>query len=199
MALSDSYQFRTPAVAEVSITSEAELVARAKHDRQAFAPLYRTYVGPVYRYCYHRLGTREAAEDATSEVFIKALANLPLHRADRSFRSWLFAIAHNVVVDTYRTNRTARPLGVIPEIVDLAPTPEERALIATAVQEVRGVLAELPAGQREIIELRLVGLTGTEIAEILGRSPGAIKISQLRAYASLRLLLDIPTTQISEK
>lgn len=169
----------------------------AKRDRRAFAALYRAYVEPVYRFCYHRLNSREAAEDATSEVFMKALASLNAHQSDRSFRGWIFAIAHNVVVDSYRSRKPAGSLNGIPEIVDLAPSPEERALTAAAVQEVRNVLSELPPGQREIVELRLAGLTGAEIADVLGRSPGAVKIAQLRAYARIRTLLSDEPSHVS--
>ena len=83
---------------------DAALVARAKADPRAFAPLYRRYVDPVYRYCYRRLGNREAAEDATSLVFARALAVLPKCR-DETFRSWLFAIAHNVIANDLRDQR----------------------------------------------------------------------------------------------
>src|SRR3954447_12702789 len=83
---------------------EVSLVARAQEDRRAFAPLYVRYADPIYRYCFHRLGTRQAAEDATSLVFEKAIAKLPSFR-QQSFRSWLFSIAHNVIVDNYRATR----------------------------------------------------------------------------------------------
>ena len=53
---------------------DAELVARAVADRTAFEPLYKRYVGSVYGYCYRRLGAREAAEDATHQIFVHALA-----------------------------------------------------------------------------------------------------------------------------
>ena len=56
-----------------SAETEADLIARATHDSQAFAFLYRRYLDPVYRYCYHRLGSKEAAEDVTSQVFSKVL------------------------------------------------------------------------------------------------------------------------------
>src|SRR4051812_44637441 len=79
--------------------SDAVLVARSKVDPQTFALLYQRYVTAIYRYCYHRLGSAESAEDATSEIFLKALVALPRHRDNQSFRSWLFAIAHNVVTD----------------------------------------------------------------------------------------------------
>src|SRR5687767_10813554 len=75
-----------------SAETEANLIARAAHDAQAFAFLYRRYLDPVYRYCYHRLGSKEAAEDVTSQVFSKALGALSTYRGERPFRSWLFAI-----------------------------------------------------------------------------------------------------------
>ena len=77
-------------------------VARAQRDPTAFAPLYLAYVDPVYRYCYRRLGSREAAEDATSLVFERALRSLASFRGG-SFRGWLFTIAHNAVIDQLRT------------------------------------------------------------------------------------------------
>src|SRR3954468_21415789 len=88
---------------------EADLVAIAKRDRAAFAPLYRRYVDPVYRYCDRCLGNREAAEDATSLTFTKALAALASCRDDK-FRSWLFSIAHNVIVDVRADRRQWKPL-----------------------------------------------------------------------------------------
>src|SRR5262245_37720478 len=87
---------------------ESLLVALAQQDRQAFAPLYDHYVGPIYRYCYQRLGRREAAEDATSLVFVKALNALPTYRGG-AFGGWLFAIAHNTVMDTLRAAPSRLP------------------------------------------------------------------------------------------
>lgn len=63
-----------------AIPNDATLVAAAQADSQAFAPLYARYLQPIYRYCYRRLGTCVMAEDATSEVFVKALAGLPRYR-----------------------------------------------------------------------------------------------------------------------
>lgn len=72
---------------------ERLIVARARHDRAAFAPLYERYLNDVYRYCHFRLGSREAAEDVTSLTFLKAMNSLGQFRGG-SFRAWLFTIAH---------------------------------------------------------------------------------------------------------
>ena len=168
---------------------DAVLVARAKADPASFAPLYRRYVTAVYRYCYHRLGSAEAAEDATSDVFLKALAALPRRRDDQSFRSWLFAIAHNVVADSYRARRPSEPLDPTAELVDAAPTPEDLALAAEGDRAVRTLLTRLAPDQARVLELRLAGLTGPEVARALGRTHAAVKIAQVRGYARLRKLL----------
>ena len=62
------------------VTAEADLVARAQQDRQEFAHLYQDYLPQVYRYCYRGLGSQEAAEDATSQIFTQALAALPRYQ-----------------------------------------------------------------------------------------------------------------------
>jgi RNA polymerase sigma-70 factor (ECF subfamily) len=173
-----------------ALDDDTEWVAQAKRDPGAFAPLYTRYVDPVYRYCYRRLGQPEAAADATAQVFAKALAALPHYREDApSFRSWLFAIAHNVIVDALRAHRPVAPLAAAAGVAAPEPSPEERALSAEVETTMHRLLAQLPAEQRQILELRLAGLTGPEIAAVLGRSLGAVKIAQVRAFARLRRAL----------
>jgi RNA polymerase sigma-70 factor (ECF subfamily) len=163
-------------------------VERARHDRQAFAPLYRHYVARVYGYCYHRLGSREAAEDATSLVFAKALTALPGHRGC-SFRGWLFGIAHHVVADALRARGPDAPLEAAAEVVDASPSLEELALVDEDRCRLRELLAQLPPDQRSIVELRLAGLTSAEIGQALGRSRGAVDVAYHRALVRLRTLL----------
>ena len=105
---------------------EAALIARAKLDPRAFAPLYRRYAGQIYGYCHHRLDSREAAEDATSQIFAKALGSLSTCRGE-SVRGWLFGIAHHVVADRYRERAPDAPLEAAGSILDVSPSPEELA------------------------------------------------------------------------
>lgn len=175
---------------------EDVLVARAQRDPRAFAPLYDRYFDAVYRYCYHRLGSWEAAEDAASLVFTNALAALPRYRPREdpgSFRGWLFAIAHNVVANShrYRARHPARPLTAAIEVRDAAPSPEEAALAGEAHRTVWALLEQLPDDQRRLLELRLAGLTDAEIARVLGRSHGAVRASQFRAVTRLRGLMGV--------
>jgi len=173
---------------------DAELVARAQADRQAFALLYRRYLDPIHQYCYRRLGSREAAEDATSLVFTKAFAALPTYRAG-SFRSWLFAIAYHVITDDLRARRVVAELDAAAEVPDRGLTPEEVIMAADANSSVVRLLDCLPAGQRRVVELRLAGLTGREVAAVLGCSLASVKIAQVRAYSRLRGLLAGPVRE----
>lgn len=172
---------------------EAAIVARAQRDPAAFAPLYQEYLSPVYRYCYRRLGSREAAEDATSLIFERALRSLSRFRGD-SFRAWLFAIAHNAVTDSYRRRDANSSFADALEIADPAPHPEQLALLADEQRLLMTALALLPADQRHVIELRLSGIPSIEAAEILGRSPQAVRALQLRATRRLQALLATSNT-----
>ncbi len=178
----------TPAQAEIA--SDAELVALARRDPQAFAQLYGRYLDPIHRYCFRRLGSREAAEDATSLIFANALAALPRYHGS-SFRSWLFTIAHHVIVDRYRGTHPEHSLEAAAEVLDDARSPEELAIAAEERRSVCALFAQLPEHQRRVVELRLAGLTGAEIAQVLGRSRANVDVTQSRAVARLRVLLGV--------
>jgi RNA polymerase sigma-70 factor (ECF subfamily) len=141
---------------------DAAVVARAQRDPRAFAPLYERYFEAIYRYTYRRLSSHEAAEDATSIVFHRALERLTQFRGG-SFRAWLFTIAHNVVTDTYRERRPTQSFDDAQiDPVDPDATPEETALARELGRSLHEVLAQIAPDQRRVLELRLAGLTGRE-------------------------------------
>src|SRR5215211_9155185 len=172
------------------VRDESALITLAQGDPQAFAPLYHHYVDDVFRYCARRLGDAEEAADVTSLIFARALAALPRYQGTGSFRSWLFAIAHNAVIDGQHAVHPWAPLEAGADQIDPTPSPEEVALRDDAAREVRAVLARLPREQRQVVELRLAGLTNSEMAAILGRSVPALQMLQGRALIRLRALLD---------
>ena len=168
------------------------LVAAARLDPVAFAPLYGRYFDPVYRYCIRRLGHPEEAADATAQVFVKVLAGLPRYRGDgKSFRSWLFAIAHNELVNAHRGRTVTVAIEEARYVIEPSPLTEEQVLTAETGRTIRSLLAQLPNDQREVMELRLAGLTAVEIASTVGRSPGSVKIAQHRAINQLRSVMDL--------
>jgi RNA polymerase sigma-70 factor (ECF subfamily) len=181
------------------VDEDTVLVARAQRDQQDFALLYRHYLPQVYRYCYRRLGSREAAEDATSQVFTHALAALARFE-DRggSFRSWLFTITHNIVTDEGRRTRPSLPLDAAGAVAASAPEPDEEVIRAEERQTLAALLLQLPPPQRQVLELRMAGLTGVEIAAVLGRSLGAIRKLQYRTLLRLRDMLEVTGAQMKE-
>jgi len=171
----------------VTTIDDAMLVAHAKRDRDAFAPLYITYFDRVYAYCYRRLGDPDTAADATSSIFTRALESLAsCHEAN--FRPWLFAIAHNILADHFRGRRFDRPLDDRLQLHDKGPSPEEGAIASETIRSVALLLSQLPPNQRHVLELRLAGLTSKEIGAILGKHPNAIDQAQFRAIQRLRML-----------
>ncbi|HEV2527357.1 MAG TPA: sigma-70 family RNA polymerase sigma factor [Thermomicrobiales bacterium] len=166
---------------------DTTLARIAATDRRAFAQLYRRWAEAVYRYCYRRLGTREAAEDATSQTMIRALDGIAGFRGG-SFPAWLFTIAHNVVAPTVR-RPSHRLTGSLPDelaVVDPGPGPETLALASESSRQLYAALAVLTPEQRQVIDLRLADLTTVEIAQVTGRTTDAVKMLHYRAIRRLR-------------
>jgi RNA polymerase sigma-70 factor, ECF subfamily len=174
---------------------DVALVAAAGRDPHDFAPLFLRYWDPVLRYCTVRLRDHHDAEDAASQVFVDAYASL--HRfQDRggagSFRSWLFTIAHHEIANRhrYRVRHPESPLEDMEESFGTNPTVEQ-AETTDELARVTALVQELPDRPREVVELRLAGLTDREIAEVLGISGQAVRQAQSRAVAQLRIRMGI--------
>lgn len=158
-------------------------------DSDAFGRLYDGYVRKIYDFIYYRTHHRETAEDLTSDVFMKAFAGLrgfdPEHG---SFSSWLYRIARNRVIDHYRTAKHAEDIEDVWDVLksgeDVNRDAETRELLRAAEK----LVAQLPAAQRDVVIMRAWDqLSYAEIAEILGKSEAACKMSFSRAVATLRL------------
>jgi RNA polymerase sigma factor (sigma-70 family) len=168
--------------------SDAVQVLAARQDLSAFEPLYRRYADGVYRYCARRLDDPERAADATSAIFIKAMQSIE-HCQPESFRSWLFSIAHNTTIDARRTSRNHAPLDTVFVPGNEALQPESLFTREESRLEIVALLDHLTPDQRHVVELRLSGLDGYEIAQALGRSRASVDTAQSRAIARLRRIL----------
>ena len=164
--------------------SDEQLVAAARSDGRAFASLYERYLDRIYRYCYNRLGNREAAEDATGEVFLKALASLERYRSG-IFAAWLYTIARNVVTSYYRKSHPAEPWEGV-ERSDPEQMPEQVAEAQERWASVQAALERLSEDQRAAVELPAAGWSDTQIADVLGKSPAAVKMIRYRAMKRLQ-------------
>jgi RNA polymerase sigma-70 factor (ECF subfamily) len=181
------------------------LVEAAQRDPARFDALYRRYLAQVYSYAYYELGDHHAAEDATERTFLAALGNLARFEerarpADgdgaSTFRVWLFQIARNVVANERRAARR-RPSEPIDETTVIAdPLDVEGDLVA---REDAGAawraVGRLAGDRRRALVLRFVDeMTTAEIAGILGRSEGAVRVLIHRALRSVARDLEEPRT-----
>jgi RNA polymerase sigma-70 factor (ECF subfamily) len=159
----------------------------ARRDPAAFVQLYRRHYDAVFRYCVHRLFERQAAEDITSEVFLKVVENFGRFKgSERQLRNWLYKIATNAVNDYLR--KTARRNGFLKRAREQANSQVancgESAEKLAALKE--AVFALKPRYQT-IITLRFFeNLKLTEIAEVLASRPGTVRSQLARALAKLR-------------
>jgi len=177
----------------------SQLIAKACNNPSAFVQLYRSHYDAVFRYCVHRLFERQAAEDVTSDVFLKVVENIHCFSGnEHQFRCWLYKIATNAVNNYLRkTARRNRLLKVAREqanslVADCGESAEKLTLLREAV-------FALKPRYQTIITLRFFeNLKLTEIAEVLGSSPGTIRSQLARALAKLRKVLDTVFTEKSK-
>ena len=161
---------------------ERALIEAAKADPARFIDLYERHFQRVYAYVIRRTASRADAEDITSEVFERALLNLPRFEwRGVPLIAWLFRIAANALADRRRQieRNSADPPPDIPDESESA-TIERRAMLFQLVDR-------LPDQQQRVIEMRFVeGRSIREIAAAMKRSEGAVKQLQLRALQNLR-------------
>lgn len=161
---------------------ERLLIEAAQRDLSRFAELYEVWFDRVYTYVARRIGDRGETEDLVSDVFHHALANLRRFEwRGAPFSAWLFRIAANKIAD--RWERLAREQALEPPR-ELEEADQEEAYDRA---KLFALMRDLPDDQRKVLELRFLEEMSTrEVAEVLGRSEGAVKQLQFRGLESLR-------------
>jgi RNA polymerase sigma-70 factor, ECF subfamily len=175
--------------------TEKELIVRAAAgDAEAFGDLYSMHLDAIYRYIFFRIGEPQEAEDLTETVFLKAWEALPGYKdLGNPFTSWLYRIAHNMVIDFHRRNKpiienseanlpderedvSANTLGIIIESENLS--------------ELAKAVSQLSSEQQQVISLRFIqGLSHSEIARVIGKNEGTCRMIQHRALTTLSKIL----------
>lgn len=167
-------------------TSDEELVRMAQRDPEQFGLLYERYAGQIEGFIRSRVnGNHALAQDLTSQAFTKAFAALPRYQ-DGPFSSWLYQIARNTVIDNHRRRHSMIPIDEVGELVSPEIGPDEHAVAGPRRDRIREALEGLKPQLRDVVKLRLHGLTNDEIGERLGMSRTAVKSAQYRAFNTLR-------------
>lgn len=186
-----------------AVSAIGTLVQRAADgDEQATHDLLARVHPLALRYCRMRLSrlpgdARHFVDDLAQEVCIAVLCALPRYRdTGKPFEAFVVGIAQHKVADLQRAamrrpGSTVVPSDEMPEQPDNSLGPEERALLSSDTEWAKKLLASLPEHQRELILLRVaVGLTAEETGQMLGMSPGAVRVAQHRALSRLRALAE---------
>jgi RNA polymerase sigma-70 factor, ECF subfamily len=165
---------------------DSVLAKDANHNEEAFAALYRRYVNLVYRYLYRRLGSTKDAEDLTSQVFMDVMEYLENYREKGRFSSWLFTIARRRLADHYRLRQTDH-------LEDAVDVQEDSPHLETVMEErdakafLDKLISRLDRERQEILLLRFAaGLSFSEMADLLNRSEGSVKMMLYRTLDWLR-------------
>jgi RNA polymerase sigma-70 factor, ECF subfamily len=166
-----------------------ELLAAAQGgDERAFAVLWRELQPAVLR--YFRVAAGEAAEDLAADTWVSVIRSLGRFRGDeRAFRAWVFTVARHRAID-WRRQAARRPTRLVPaELLAERPAPDDpvaEVLEAQSTRAALALLAELPADQAEVVALRVLGgLEVAEVARIVGKRPGTVRVL---AHRGLRRL-----------
>jgi RNA polymerase sigma-70 factor (ECF subfamily) len=171
---------------------ERQLVENAKRDPRQFGALYDRHFQQIYRFVYSRVREQTAAEDVTSEIFIKALKAMPRYQdTGRPFSAWLYQIAVNAIADRYRTLRPSQPLDDFHDLSVAGPALEDLATHRDEIRRIWSLVEELPGQQRTALVLKFQeDMKIDDIAVAMGKSPGAVKLLIHRGVSRLRQDVD---------
>jgi len=168
--------------------SDSELIRRAiAGDTDAFGALYERYMTAIYRYIYFRIGDERVSEDLTGTTFLRVWESLDRFQPDRiSFRSWLYRVAHNLLVDRYRTQK---PVSRLDDFTphDRQPDPEHQLIDNEESRLLAKAISHIKPDYQEVVSLRFISqLSHVETARIMGRNEGAVRVLQHRALKALK-------------
>lgn len=173
--------------------TEEQMIKAAKEDLSNFTALYEKYFKAVYRYSYKRVSLNKSlAEDITSETFVKAIENFEkFDYTGKPFVAWLYQIAHNLIVDYFRSKKEQ---NVSLDSLVIPPEEDKESILSTLSKEelkkkITDNLEKLPDEVRNLFTLKLTeDLTFKQIAKTLDDTEGAVK---MRYYRGIELLEEI--------
>ncbi len=155
----------------------------------AWRELYASLAGQLIGYAAAK-GVRDP-EDVAAEVMAKVAGTIGRFQGDEpAFRSWVFTIAHHAIVDELRRQRPTTSIDATSFRLAASDDPEAAVVAELGAAEARALLDELPPDHRDVVLLRVLGgFDVAEVAQILGRRPGTVRVQQHRAFRRLRAVV----------
>jgi RNA polymerase sigma-70 factor (ECF subfamily) len=162
-------------------------------DKEAFGHLYDHYFLQIFKYLVIRSDNREDAEDMTEIVFMKAWEHLPHFggkKKERNFHAWIFRIAHNTLIDHFRTKKTTLSLEPVSQNRSSDAEPEKVVLQNEKAKRIHEAIKMLDEVSQQVIVSRFIGgLSHKETAQSVGVNGNNARIIQYRALRKLNDLL----------
>lgn len=167
---------------------DAGLVAQCKSgDREAFGELVKRYQKQIYYLSLRFTGDDDEAWDLSQEVFLRAYRGVGAFRGGSTFKTWLYAIAHNLLKNHYRRTSRERTESLDERQIPVEGDEMETLLSRERSESLRGAVEELPYKQRMALTLRVYdGMSHREIGKVLGCSEGTVKVNFFHAVNNLR-------------
>ncbi|MGJ3240327.1 MAG: RNA polymerase sigma factor [Anaerolineae bacterium] len=174
-----------------TLTDDA-LVSRAKDDIEAFATLYRRHLHRVYSYLLSRVGNVHDAQDLTTQTFIAALRGMQTYEPRGLFIAWLLGIARYKLSDHFRDNHSIISIDDIAPLPDGINSVEDVIIKQLRIEEITTILEKLNPERAEALRLRyFADLKIREVADMVGKSEGAVKMLIARGLDDIRQVLNI--------
>ena len=177
------------------LEDELQIIKKAQNgEAEAFGVLYDHYMPMIYRFILVKVGIREEAEDLTHQTFLKAWQNVTSAYSEKGlpFGSWLYRIAKNTVIDSYRRQKTTYSLedNETNEALISRPRFAEDLDLADNIKHAMSAISTLKPEEQQVIMMRFIeDIPIKNVARSLEKSEGAIKLIQYRAMAKLRKIL----------
>lgn len=157
-----------------------------------FAQYYEQLKKPIFNYLLYRVSfDRDLAEDLTADVFMKAYEHFHTYDRARSFKTWVFTIAHNHLINYLTGRKQTLSLDETIKVEDNEPAISDSYAdeidMQMTMEHLMTVIQSLPDYQRELITMRYVNdFSNSEIASVLGKDEGAVRTALSRAIAAIR-------------
>jgi len=160
-----------------------------KNLKKAFSRIYDQYVDKIYRFIFFKVSSQEIAEDLCSETFIRGWQSFKENNKEiKNPQAFLYKIARNLIIDYYREKSKVQFVSADCVSIDDPETNlEKQSLDRSDIETIRTAIADLKDDYREIIILHYINdLSIPEVAEIMGKTEGAVRVQLHRALKSLR-------------